>query len=226
MSNYRNTFFDQAERLRQKMSLTGGEKGKDDDASSLPPRSDVHKDKKKKTKLKIKYPIIRLLVLFFILLPISILSLKYYADQNQAVNNEVTSIDRSGYEEVKIEPKVNDNSVEGSFEEPENDDKPIQNDNLETDETLEVQPSKQEEGNDNFARNEESDSTKSDHNSSEQEQQYEIIYHKVTADDTLYRISINYYGSRSGEELIKKWNNLNDTKIFAGQVLKIPIEAH
>lgn len=38
--------------------------------SSLPSRSEVHRKKKKKSKRKIKFPLIKLLVLFFILLPI------------------------------------------------------------------------------------------------------------------------------------------------------------
>ncbi|OIK12256.1 LysM peptidoglycan-binding domain-containing protein [Bacillus sp. MUM 13] len=39
---------------------------------SLPSRSEIHRNKKKKTKLKIKFPLLKLLALFFILLPITI----------------------------------------------------------------------------------------------------------------------------------------------------------
>ncbi|SFC44288.1 LysM domain-containing protein [Bacillus sp. OV322] len=38
----------------------------------LPSRSEIHRNKKKKTKLKIKFPLLKLLALFFILLPITI----------------------------------------------------------------------------------------------------------------------------------------------------------
>ncbi|MED3911106.1 LysM peptidoglycan-binding domain-containing protein [Peribacillus simplex] len=46
--------------------------------SSLPKRSKVHQNKKKKSKVKIKFPMIQLLALFFILLPIGFYSLYTY----------------------------------------------------------------------------------------------------------------------------------------------------
>ena len=51
--------------------------------SSLPSRSEVHRKKKKKKKTsKVKFPLIKLLVLFFILLPIGFYFVyTYYNDQ-------------------------------------------------------------------------------------------------------------------------------------------------
>lgn len=46
--------------------------------------------------------------------------------------------------------------------------------------------------------------------------------HVVAANETLYRISMNYYGSDSGVEKIKKANGLSSNDIMVGQKLIIP----
>jgi LysM repeat protein len=72
---------------------------------SLPPRSEVHRKKpkkrEKKKKWKLKYPLVRLLVLFFILLPISMLSI-YYTNQDSKIVTVVTRSETGSYELVDI----------------------------------------------------------------------------------------------------------------------------
>lgn len=51
----------------------------------------------------------------------------------------------------------------------------------------------------------------------------EKIIHTVQAGDTLYKISMTYFGSRDGEQKIMDANNMKNDKIHAGQVLHIPI---
>ncbi|HEX5564525.1 MAG TPA: LysM peptidoglycan-binding domain-containing protein, partial [Sporosarcina sp.] len=46
--------------------------------------------------------------------------------------------------------------------------------------------------------------------------------HIVAANETLYRIAMNYYGSDAGIEKIKKANGLSSNDIMAGQKLIIP----
>ncbi len=46
--------------------------------------------------------------------------------------------------------------------------------------------------------------------------------HKVATNETLYRISVNYYGSDIGVEKIKKANGLSSNDIMVGQTLIIP----
>ncbi|WP_432355095.1 LysM peptidoglycan-binding domain-containing protein [Sporosarcina sp. A2] len=46
--------------------------------------------------------------------------------------------------------------------------------------------------------------------------------HKVAPNETLYRISVNYYGSGSGVEKIKAANGLSTNSISVGQTLVIP----
>lgn len=56
--------------------------------SSLPSRSEVHRKKKKKLKAKIKFPLIKLLVLFFILLPIGFYFVYTYLQDRPVYNQK------------------------------------------------------------------------------------------------------------------------------------------
>ncbi len=47
---------------------------------ALPSRSELHREKKKKNKWKLKYPLISILLLFFILMPLTIFSIYSYFD--------------------------------------------------------------------------------------------------------------------------------------------------
>ncbi|MFJ7940124.1 LysM peptidoglycan-binding domain-containing protein [Peribacillus sp. NPDC096622] len=53
---------------------------------------------------------------------------------------------------------------------------------------------------------------------------YKVVLHTVQGEETLFRISMNYYKSQEGIALIKEWNGLNGNEISKGQVLKIPIK--
>jgi LysM repeat protein len=65
------------------------------------------------------------------------------------------------------------------------------------------------------ATNDESN-TESDNND------VKTVIHTVKENETLYKISMKYYGSREGEEIIQKHNNLKDKTIYIGQKLEIP----
>ena len=49
------------------------------------------------------------------------------------------------------------------------------------------------------------------------------VYHTVQPGETIYRISIKYYQSKSGIDTIKSANNLSSNEIRVGQVLTIPL---
>ncbi|GGJ59977.1 peptidase M23 [Anoxybacillus voinovskiensis] len=92
---------DQAEQLRKQMEGKT-EENKEPDVLSLPPRSEVHKTKEKKTKWKIKYPLVRLLLLFFILLPLVIFAIYYMGDKRT-----VAPIKKSeSYEPIALDEKT------------------------------------------------------------------------------------------------------------------------
>lgn len=55
-------------------------------------------------------------------------------------------------------------------------------------------------------------------------EEYKVVLHTVQGEETLFRISMNYYKSQEGIALIKEWNGLNGNEISRGQVLKIPIK--
>lgn len=59
-------------------------------AKSLPKRSKIHQNKKKKGKVKFKFPIIKALALFFILLPIGFYSLYSYLQKLPAQDPKLT----------------------------------------------------------------------------------------------------------------------------------------
>ncbi|WP_070120817.1 LysM peptidoglycan-binding domain-containing protein [Bacillus marinisedimentorum] len=50
-----------------------------------------------------------------------------------------------------------------------------------------------------------------------------IMTHTVLSGETLYSISMKYFNSRSGETVIRNYNNLNGDNVHAGQKLKIPV---
>lgn len=98
--NKERPYRDQAERLRQKIEKMNEPIVKD---SNLPPRSELHRNKKKRTKWKLKYPLIRLLVLFFILLPIIFFSIYTYMGGNYFEVKKVSVSPNNGYETIDLD---------------------------------------------------------------------------------------------------------------------------
>ncbi len=101
---------DQAEELRKRMEQQASA-GENDQTGSydpytvshLPPRSEVHKGKKKKKNpekknQKFKYPLIRILVIFFILLPFIIISIYTFSKGTGPAGQE-----RKDFEELHFE---------------------------------------------------------------------------------------------------------------------------
>lgn len=50
---------------------------------------------------------------------------------------------------------------------------------------------------------------------------YHIYSYEVKKGDTLFQLSVKYYNSRKGEDLIKSWNNL--TQLETGTTIEIPV---
>ncbi|MGG5253761.1 hypothetical protein ACQYAD_09720 [Neobacillus sp. SM06] len=98
--NKENPYRDQAERLRKRIEKVQETKNQ---AASLPPRSELHRHQRKRTKWKLKYPVIRLLVLFFILLPIVSFSVYSYFSGSKNGKAVKATVDSKGYETIKFE---------------------------------------------------------------------------------------------------------------------------
>ncbi|MFD2445891.1 LysM peptidoglycan-binding domain-containing protein [Bacillus sp. CGMCC 1.16607] len=215
--NKEEPYRDQAERLRQKIEKT---KSESEAIKELPTRSDLHRHKKKKTKWKLKYPVIRLLVLFFILLPIAIFSaISTLSERSEKVNSE-----KNGYEEVNFEnenkeeienSKIDIDNVESRTEDTEEKDLDISSEEVQQNEQTTNETTEQS----NLPSTENSDINS---NSLNEESQEKEVYHTVQSMETLYRIAMKYYQSQTGIEKIREANQLSGNEIHVGQVLKIP----
>ncbi|SDM46657.1 LysM peptidoglycan-binding domain-containing protein [Bacillus sp. OK048] len=224
--NKEEPFRHQAERLKQRIEKINEETV--EPREQLPPREQIHREKRKKTKWKIKYPIIRILVLFFILLPIAIFSAYSYLEGGKSKGPEKVSGDSSGYEVINFEKSETDSNNEKKAEnekdistevEPEEKIEVLQPDSSDT----QVESPASEQG----AEENSGISTETTESAAPQSNSIigseTVIFHTVKKGENLYRISLKYFQSKNGEEIIRKANNLKGNEIFLGQVLEIPL---
>ncbi|WP_318508543.1 LysM peptidoglycan-binding domain-containing protein [Bacillus sp. T3] len=218
-------------------SSTNGEKS---ESTSLPPRSEVHHQKRTKNKTKSEkqsFPLIRLQVVFFILLPIIIFAIYTYRD-NLFPNSTKTGMEeKSGYETISIEDsnavdKKNSQKAE-SKESDENGQQTSAEDKSEAVSDPAADQTTSEPTTESSAGGVSGTATVSEtpdtpvvsnapaNNTKDNSQ--EIKLHTVQKGETLYRIAMKYYQSKSGVDIIKKANNLKSDSISVGQTLKIPI---
>ncbi|MEV5113891.1 LysM peptidoglycan-binding domain-containing protein [Peribacillus frigoritolerans] len=222
--------------------------------SSLPKRSKVHQNKKKKSKVKIKLPMIQLLALFFILLPIGFYSLYTYfqerplpvtkSDQVVLKEEDIESIPTTATaedlkekesakaeaekekEEAEAKAKAQQEAKEKAKAQQEAEEKAkVQREaeakakaQQEAEEKAKVQQEAEEKAKKAAAEKKNVQAAKSD------KEEYKVVLHTVQGEETLFRISMNYYKSQEGIALIREWNGLNGNEISRGQVLKIPIK--
>ncbi|MBV7507169.1 LysM peptidoglycan-binding domain-containing protein [Bacillus sp. sid0103] len=234
--NNEEPYRDQAERLKQRIEKINE---KVDAKDGLPPREQIHRQKKKKTKWKLKYPVIRLLVLFFILLPIIIFSVISYRDGAKKINGvEKPAEDSVGYETINLE---NTNEDEGSkavdsdqSKETITEDNQSEETSKESNDQVEVAETSTDNSVETDNTNENKPDTPVSDNNSEPEKEKvtaetttspidSTVTHTVKPKENLYRIAMRYYHSPKGMDIIMKANNLQSKQISAGQVLKIPL---
>ncbi|CAH0228790.1 LysM peptidoglycan-binding domain-containing protein [Peribacillus simplex] len=225
--------------------------------SSLPKRSKVHQNKKKKSKVK-KFPMIQLLALFFILLPIGFYTLYTYlqdrpvpvvkSDQvvfseeaNESIPTTATADDLKEKESAKAEAekekeeaaakaKAQQEAKKKAKAQQEAEEKAKAQ--REAEEKAKAQREAEEKAKaqqeaDEKAKKAESEKKKAAENvqaAKPDKEGYKVVLHTVQGEETLFRISMNYYKSQEGITLIREWNGLNGNEISKGQVLKIPIK--
>ncbi|MFD6208210.1 LysM peptidoglycan-binding domain-containing protein [Peribacillus sp. NPDC060253] len=241
--------------------------------SSLPKRSKIHKNKKKKSKAKIKFPIIQFLSLFFILLPIGFYGLNTYfqdrpvrvtnSDQVVVNNNEeevtetipttATADDLKDNKEKDSEKAVAEKEKEEAKAKAEEEEKRKQEEQAkkkdeekakaqqEAEEKAKAQQEAEEKAKtqqeaeerakaqqiaDEKAKKEAAEKKKAAEIQAAKpdKDEYKVVLHTVQSEETLFRISMNYYKSQEGIALIREWNGLKGNEISNGQVLKIPIK--
>lgn len=209
-------------------------------ADSLPPRSELHRERRAKKKKKINFPWIRLQVTFFILLPIIIFVI--YTNRDAIFPETKTTVkeENGGYETISIdnenkkaeakdkdhkvsaknnnsdsEPAADPNSPEQNIETPTDSNQTIENSNVSV-------PDQNQAVSSDSGQAVTPPSTDTTVN---QPVENTIVEHTVKTGETLYRISVNYYGSanaKSGIQKIKEANHLQNESIRVGQKLKIP----
>ncbi|MEQ6389003.1 LysM peptidoglycan-binding domain-containing protein [Bacillaceae bacterium S4-13-58] len=183
---------------------------------NMPPRSVVHSQSNKGVKFKIKFPLVRLLLLVFIVI---LLSIPFY------------HIWQSNYEEsdslsISSEPKVGEmvsiisvNDSNGKVENNEKENTDVEKEMLMIEE-VDSEPSGK--GDDEL--------TLVSKNEQIQNQDQKIVenpsprYYQVKKGDTLFSIAMEFYGGKWGEALIIEANELNRKEVFAGETLLIPEE--
>ena len=212
MNNDENKKLDQATTLRERAAK---------EKETLPPRSKLHANKKKKTKWKIHYPMVRLIGIAFFLIPIAILAIVLNDDQN--IISKILPSESSIYEPVHVIKPTPSPKPPSSEEDKE--------DLKDTEETIEEEEDIQEDVTEEQAT--ESSETVAEEKEEKPEpvieetainDEIEIIYHTVQKEETLFSISVKYYNGRHGEKIIKDFNNLITNQVNVGQTLKIPIK--
>lgn len=205
--NKEERYRDQAEEFRKNIERSTFVEGEPIAREELPPRSAIH-GRSKKWKFKMKYPLIRFLALFFVLLPITIISIYILVAKDKIENVKDTITEPSSeFETIEIESREN------------------QITDAEEEEKLDAHVNEAPE-------NSLSDPLSMPKNTHEAEKtapmpltvvDKDIVYHKVKKGETMYRIAMKYYQSKAGMERIKAANNLSSNEITAGQVLLIPL---
>lgn len=204
---------DQAERLRKRIVKKEEVSHENEASASLPPRSRVHQQTKKKTKIKLKYPLIRMLALFFILLPLISFSIYTINENNKSKNVTPVSNDEENYETIDFEAETELETEREEFV-TEEELTPV---DIEDREKEPIAPTPNEKS----TPDEKSIGTKDEVGVKEEKEQ--VIYHEVQRDDTLFSLAMKYYNSQSGIDIIKRANGIQNNEIQAGQSLKIPM---
>ncbi|WP_088044169.1 LysM peptidoglycan-binding domain-containing protein [Bacillus sp. EAC] len=169
------------------------------DLLNLPPRSKSIqiKEDKRRPWWKLKYPLLTVLVFLFILLPIGLVSLVHYKYGEIFTNKASIFLPSNKFEKVKV---ASTKDTDG------------QKDDLVTQKPIE---NNQQDNNQNTSKN---PTQISDESFGIKE-----IKHTVKNGETLFSISMKYFGNRNGEEIIQEANGLENIEVVPGQVLTIPL---
>ncbi|KQL53674.1 hypothetical protein AN964_09290 [Heyndrickxia shackletonii] len=235
---YSETYLDQVEKKKQRLEKITTIEDNDGEKSSLPTRMELHhaKKRKKKKKKKANFPLLKVLLTFFILLPVCTILAYTYFSQHPTLKADTNS-NSSGGEEVLFEsdsgdstqnsipvgkPDKNSNETSNSVDQGSGSNTEINPDNSTKGTTTvqnttnNVEQANQEQKNSD--NTEQVSNTQTNENSNIQ-----IINHVVQPKETLFRIAMKYYHSKDGIEKIIMQNHIINNQIQAGQTLQIPL---
>ena len=215
----------------------------------LPSRRSIHHKNKKKKKKNQKYTGMTILAVSFIALPVLLLGIhemisRHSGDTVVPVNSSSNQFEQVGVEQknsqsatVNVTEEDTQEASEETAKEPE--DSAVQEEKKkeeaakqkEKEEAAKAKKEQEEEKKEAAAKQEKeaaseaekqepAETTKTEN--AETATQQSVIYHTVAANETLYRIAMKYYNSKTGIDIIKQANQLTGDNLMAGQVLKIP----
>ena len=178
-----------------------------------------------------KYPLISMLLLFFILLLLTVFSMYSYFDSRDGplvvMSEDVDDVEEVRYDQsdnedeesfVESDSKEEESAANDKKEETLNQDAPSMTGKEQPASTEPASPPAEQESTNESPKEEVKDEPE------EEQPTYKIVYHTVAPEETLFRIAMKYYNSQSGVERIKEWNHIQNNEIQTGQVLEIPLD--
>ncbi len=219
------------------------------DDSHFPTREDFHEYKKQRTK-KVRNPLFTTLAIIFPIIVITVFFLLiYYTSKEINDNNnqgvyidKTSSADTDPVPSALVETKndANADKADASDEEKKKKDeeKEKQRSKEKAEQKKKEKAAKEKEEREKAAaakkreqqqlalqkQQEEKKRKEAEEKKKQEEKPVRVVQHTVGPEENLYRISMKYYKSRSGEEKIKAYNHLNGNSVYSGQVLNIPLE--
>ena len=200
--------------------------------ANLPSRNEIDSKKNQKTKVKIKFPFVKMLALFFVIIlgTVWVVATQMTKDSDSAKSfsekeseyeesiGEISGFDDEEEEKENEEAAVKEEATEETKEadtdteqqESAEEEKVTEETKVTTTETAGTADSKEQTTN----SKEETESVPTVNNS--------VTEHVVQSNENLFRIALKYYSSAEGVEIIKRYNGLSSNEITVGQVLKIP----
>ncbi|TDL34708.1 LysM domain-containing protein [Jeotgalibacillus sp. S-D1] len=232
----RDPYRDQANKSRQELKTANERTDTQDESAGEKSRLALHSKKRdEKASQKKPFPLIRVLLALFVLLPltVTILSITFF-DNEDSVTNATLSRDNSvqldkpesknaavneekDTAEKKQQPAKESDAVELEKETAKKEEEPAVEAVKPVEEPVDETPVEEPE-----APAEEPEEEAPPAEEPPAEETTGSGTHTVQSSETLFRISVNYYGSGDFVDQIKQMNGLQTNDIHEGQVLKMP----
>ncbi|WP_226673005.1 LysM peptidoglycan-binding domain-containing protein [Rossellomorea aquimaris] len=216
----KDPYRDQAAKLKKRIEKVPDERPVKK-REPLPPRSELHREKQKKKNWKMKHPLISMLLLFFILMPLTVFSIYSYFDNRNGplvvLSEDADDVVEVRYDQSETNQEESEEAVnskeDGTVEEKDQKESAEKSDSTANGKNQPASPPQAKESVKEEPKEEPTE-----------EPEVKIVYHTVKPKETLFRIAMNYYNSPSGVDRIKEWNKIQDNDIQTGQVLEIPLD--
>ncbi len=227
----RDPYRDRAEKDRKELMTASSDSESQEEVTS---RLELHgKKREEKKSTKKPFPLIGLLLASFVLLPLTVVlvSIFFFSNSDSGITNATLENANEFQIEKNRETALSDKAepvlagVTNDDEEAEaaeeiTEEEPAEEVQEETSEPAESPEEPVEEPVEEQPVEEPVEEQPAETPAEEQEPSGTT--HTVQANETLYRISVNYGLGPDGVEQIKQLNNLGDNEIYVGQVLQLP----